>query len=119
LGSYTTVKGFAMFPSSFAQLIDFSPRPSRASRKTKAASAGDDLAPLLIRHAGDADDPAIERLAALDEREPPGGERLIALLAGRPVAAVEVRSGRTVADPFVPTSSIVELLALRAAQVRR
>ncbi|MEA2128990.1 MAG: hypothetical protein QOJ85_1881, partial [Solirubrobacteraceae bacterium] len=33
--------------------------------------------------------------------------------------AVEVRSGVTIADPFVPTSTVVELLGLRAAQVRR
>jgi hypothetical protein len=108
-----------MFPSSFAQLIDFSPRPSRAARKATAASAGTDLAPLTIRRAAPADDPAIARLAALDERDLPCGERLIALLAGKPVAAVEVGSGRTVADPFVPTSAVVELLGLRAAQVRR
>jgi hypothetical protein len=40
-------------------------------------------------------------------------------LEGRIVAALEVRSGTTIADPFVPTQGIVELLGLRAAQVRR
>jgi hypothetical protein len=104
-----------MFPSNFAHLIDFSPRPPRRDRGVSSAA----LQPLLIRRAGAADEPALERLAALDERELPGGERLIALLAGQPVAAVEVRSGFTVADPFVATSAIVELLGLRAAQVRR
>jgi hypothetical protein len=103
-----------MFPSSFANLIDFSHRP-RASRG--ASSLGDP--PVLIRRAAAGDESAIARLAALDEHELPPGERLIAELAGRPVAAVEVRSGTTVADPFVPTSGIVELLGLRAAQVRR
>lgn len=103
-----------MFPSSFASIIDFSRRP----RARRHSGAGGD-APVLIRHAAAADEPAIARLAALDERELPRGERLIAELDGRPVAAVELCSGATVADPFVPTSAIVELLGLRAAQVRR
>jgi hypothetical protein len=103
-----------MFPSSFAQLIDFSRRP-RTARRMPAV----DGAPVLIRRAAAGDEPEIARLAALDERELPHGERLIAELEGRPVAAVEVRSGTTVADPFVPTSGVVELLGLRAAQVRR
>jgi hypothetical protein len=103
-----------LFPSSFASFIDFSRRPRR-HRRTDAA--GD--APVLIRRAAPADEPAIARLAALDERELPLGEKLIAEIAGRPVAAVELRSGATVADPFVSTSAVVELLGLRAAQVRR
>jgi hypothetical protein len=103
-----------MFPSSFANLIDFSHRPR--ARRGAGTDAG---APVLIRRAGDRDDRAIARLAALDERELPPGERLIAEVRGRPVAAVEVRSGITIADPFVPTSTVVELLGLRAAQVRR
>jgi hypothetical protein len=103
-----------LFPSSFASIIDFSRRPRRR-RRTDAA--GD--APVLIRRAEAADEPAIARLAALDEDELPLGERLIAEVAGRPVAALELRSGATVADPFAPTSAVVELLGLRAAQVRR
>jgi hypothetical protein len=103
-----------MFPSSFASLIDFS-RSARVRRGNHAA----DGAPVLIRRAGACDEPSIARLAALDEHELPQGERLIAELEGRPVAAVEVRSGATIADPFVPTSAVVELLGLRARQVRR
>jgi hypothetical protein len=103
-----------MFPSSFATLIDFAHRPR--ARRRAGADAG---APVLIRRAGERDVRAIARLAALDERELPPGELLIAEVRGRPVAAVEVRSGATIADPFVPTAGIVELLGLRAAQVRR
>lgn len=103
-----------MFPSTFASLIDFSRRP-RPRRRVDAAAE----APVLIRPAAASDEPAIARLAALDEHELPGGERLIAEVAGRPVAALELCSGATVADPFVPTSAVVELLGLRAAQVRR
>jgi hypothetical protein len=103
-----------MFPSSFANLIDFSRRP-----RTRRGVGADGGASVLIRRAGAWDGPEIDRLAALDERELPPGERLIAEVSGRPVAAVEVRSGATIADPFVPTRAIVELLGLRAAQVRR
>ena len=45
--------------------------------------------------------------------------RLIGELGGRIVAALEVCSGRAIADPFVATTGVVELLGLRAAQVRR
>lgn len=76
-------------------------------------------AALLIRPASPEDEPAIARLSALDEHVLPGGERLIGELGGRIVAALDVRSGDVVADPFVPTSGIVELLGLRAAQVQR
>jgi hypothetical protein len=103
-----------MFPSSFASLIDFSRRPHRRRRTDAAADA-----PVLIRRATVSDEPAIARLAALDDRELPLGERLIAEVAGQPVAALELHSGATVADPFVPTSAVVELLGLRATQVRR
>jgi hypothetical protein len=104
-----------MYPAQFARLIDFSPRPRIRRASAPAASAE----PILIRHAAPADERALTRLAALDERDLPPGERLIALLGGRPVAAVEVRSGATIADPFVATGAVVELLGLRAAQVRR
>jgi hypothetical protein len=98
-------------PSTFADLAE---RPLGRRRRT----ATDD-APVLIRPAAANDEPEIARLSALDERELPAGERLIAELGGKIVAALDVRSGRAVADPFVPTSGIVELLGLRAAQVRR
>ena len=103
-----------MYPSSFASIIDF----SRRARRRRRTDAGAD-APVLIRPATASDEPAIARLAALDDRELPLGDRLIAEVAGRPVAALELRSGATVADPFAPTSAVVELLGLRAAQVRR
>ena len=107
-----------MHPSNFAQLIDFSRRP-RGRRARSAVATVDQDSPVMIRRAGVADEPALARLAALDERDLPSGERLIGLLAGKPVAALEVRSGRSIADPFVATQGVVELLGLRAAQVRR
>ena len=90
-----------------------------ARRVTHRHVTDDPHAALLIRPASTDDEPAIARLSALDERELPDGERLVGELGGRIVAALEVGSGRAVADPFVPTTGLVELLGLRAAQVRR
>jgi hypothetical protein len=103
-----------LHPSTFARLFDRAPR--RARRRPPPAA---DETPLLIRRASAADEPALARLAALDDRTLPRGERLVGELEGRIVAALEVCSGRSIADPFVPTSAVVELLGLRAAQVRR
>jgi len=102
-------------PSTFAAHGD-----RYARRVTRRHTRGDARAALLIRPASPADEPAIARLSALDEHVlPPRGERLIGELGGRVVAALDVRSGDAVADPFVPTSGLLELLGLRAAQVRR
>jgi len=90
-----------------------------ADRVARRHPTGDVGAALLIRSASPDDEPAIARLSALDEHMLPRGERLIGELGGRIVAALDVRSGDAVADPFVPTTGIVELLGLRAAQVRR
>lgn len=101
-----------------ATLIQFAGLAPRHRPRRHRSSAEDEA--VLIRHAAAADEPAITRLAALDERpELPGGERLVGELGGRIVAALDVRSGRAVSDPFVPTSGVVELLGLRAEQQRR
>jgi len=84
-----------------------------------SAFAAASTSAVLIRPASAADAPQIARLSELDERVLPLGERLIGELSGRVVAAVDVVSGATVADPFIPTVGVVELLGLRAAQVRR
>jgi hypothetical protein len=109
-----------MYPSTFAHLTDASSwrRTARPGRRAAAAAIAHEPA-VLIRRASAADAPALARLSALDERELPAGERLIGEIGGRIVAALEVCSGRTIADPFVATTGVVELLDLRAAQVRR
>lgn len=60
----------------------------------------------------------ITELAQLDGRPAPQGEALIAEVEGRLVAAVGVRDGVSVADPFVLTADTVELLKARAEQER-
>jgi len=104
-------------PSTVLHIADLPPQRKRRRRRYLTVPAGDAV---LIRPASANDELDIARLAALEERpELAGGERLVGELGGRVVAALDVRSGRSVADPFVPTSAIVELLGLRAAQVRR
>ncbi|HLY48270.1 MAG TPA: hypothetical protein VKR21_03670 [Solirubrobacteraceae bacterium] len=75
--------------------------------------------PLVIRRAVAGDQPALRNLAALDSARPLRDPVLIGELRGEPVAALELRDGTVVADPFVATAEIVELLRLRARQVER
>jgi hypothetical protein len=101
-----------------ATLIAYATRSEPRSPRRRIRPVADEPA-VLIRRASAADGPALARLSALDERELPAGDRLIGEIGGRIVAALEVCSGRAIADPFVATTGVVELLDLRAAQVRR
>ena len=74
---------------------------------------------LALRVAGRDDQSVLLRLAALDDAPPLDSPVLLALLDGAPTAAVSLRDGRVVADPFRPTADIVRLLALRARQLTR
>ncbi|MEA2308482.1 MAG: hypothetical protein QOG41_1812 [Thermoleophilaceae bacterium] len=74
---------------------------------------------VAIRPARRADADAIERLAQLETAERPQGEMLLAERDGEVVAALPLDGGRPLADPFRRTAGAVELLALRARQLRR
>jgi hypothetical protein len=76
------------------------------------------LDPIKIRLTGPEDARALHRLAALDSSSVPSGWMLLAEVGDEPWAAVEVRTGIAVADPFRPTADIVELLRMRAARLR-
>jgi hypothetical protein len=54
---------------------------------------------IAIRRAGVDDRAELERLAALDSRPIATGEVLIAAVGGEPLAAIEISTGNTVADP--------------------
>jgi hypothetical protein len=77
------------------------------------------LAAVTVRPATWADGPAIERLAQLDCAREPELPALVAELSGRLVVALSLVDGTVIADPFTPTSELVALLELRAAQLRR
>ena len=65
---------------------------------------------------GDARD--LERLAQRDSSAVPNGSVLGAWVDGQLLAALSVKSGHAVADPFVRTQELVELLDERATQLR-
>jgi hypothetical protein len=76
------------------------------------------LSLMTIRTAEAADQPSLRDLASLDSARPLSGTALVAEVDGAPIAALEMKSGRAVADPFRPTARVLELLRLRAAQLR-
>lgn len=76
-------------------------------------------ASITIRAASTADSAVLHRLAALDETATIFLPALIAEQDGRPVAALSLADGMVAADPFVRTTSIVELLELRAERLTR
>jgi hypothetical protein len=72
---------------------------------------------LLVRLAGPADRDELERLATLDSQAPLEGGALLAELDGTAVAALSLRDGRLIADPFVPTAAVADHLRLRASSI--
>ena len=76
--------------------------------------------PITIRLAVQDDHLALARLAALDSAEEvPGGRVLLAEVNGELRAALSLRDGSAIADPFHPTVDIVDLLRAHAKQVAR
>lgn len=73
---------------------------------------------VVIRPAHDADLASLHDLAELDSAAPLTGPVLVALVDGRPWAALALDDERVIADPFRPTAGAVALLRLRAAQLR-
>jgi hypothetical protein len=70
---------------------------------------------VLMRTARADDDADLFRLAALDSARPLAGPTIVAEVKGAVVGALCLSTGRAVADPFVPTQHLVELLRQHAA----
>jgi hypothetical protein len=70
-----------------------------------------------IRYAGSTDAPALERLRQLDSGHGVEGTALLAEADGVALAALELGSGRVIADPFRRTVEVIELLRVRAGQL--
>jgi hypothetical protein len=81
--------------------------------------SGEDCAAaaVTIRLATPADAGALTRLAELDSQPVPPGSVLIAEVCERPIAALSLTGRSVIADPFLPTIEVVELLKLRADQI--
>ncbi len=60
---------------------------------------------------------ALARLAVLDSSEPPAQPMLVAEVDGELRAALSLRDWNVVADPFLPTAALVDLLRARAEQL--
>jgi hypothetical protein len=73
---------------------------------------------VVIRIATPADLDELRRLAALDSARALLGTVLVAQSDGHIRAAYSVEEGRAVADPFVPSAGLVELLKARSALLR-
>jgi hypothetical protein len=73
---------------------------------------------VVIRVATPADLDDLRRLAALDSARALLGTVLVAQSDGEIRAAYSVDEGRAIADPFVPTAGLVELLKARTALLR-
>lgn len=74
---------------------------------------------ITIRHSTQEDRLAVLRLAQLDDRPVPEGDKLLAFVNGELAAARPLNKGTAVADPFRRTKEILEMLDLRAKQERR
>jgi hypothetical protein len=73
---------------------------------------------VTIRRADASEWDAIDRLAQLDSAPPqPRDEMLVAEVGGEMRAAVAVRNGYAIADPFAPSAELVDLLRARAEQI--
>jgi len=73
---------------------------------------------MVLRADRPTDESTLRRLAALDSARPIKGRALVAEVDGRAVAAIGLTDGRVVADPFVKTSEVVELLQVRADRMQ-
>ncbi len=69
----------------------------------------------VIRLAGDHDEAALDRLAEVDSAAPLEHPILVGEIEGRVAAALDLDSGRAIADPFVPTAALLIHLRMRAA----
>jgi hypothetical protein len=92
---------------------------SRVLRRRRRIAADVLRLPITLREAVAQDREALARLAELDGHRLPIGPQVVAVADGRILAAAEVTSGTTIADPFRPTAGAVGLLRLRAQQLRR
>jgi hypothetical protein len=72
---------------------------------------------IVIRHSLDEDVRTLAGLAILDSRPELHGPALLAEVDGVARAALDLSDGSVAADPFAPTTELVELLRLRARAI--
>ena len=77
------------------------------------------MSDLTLRISGEADSPALRKLAERDSARVPAGRLLVVDECGRLLAAISLESGAVIADPFVYTKDAVDLLQRRARHLNR
>jgi hypothetical protein len=111
----------AMAQARQQELLDAAQRSRRVAlpfRRTRRASApAIRWQGLTLRLATSADRSALARLAELEQTVSPADPVLLGEVMHRPVAALSLHDGRVIADPFIPTAELVELMRLRARQI--
>lgn len=90
-------------------------RAARPRKRTEPARV--ESPDIELRMCKPADDPEIDRLAALSDVPAPFGRLVVALLDGKLVAAKPLNGDPVLRDPFVKTAHLVHLLEVRAAQL--
>jgi hypothetical protein len=92
--------------------------PFRRWTAAGAPRAPGPMATITLRLATAEDTQVIERLAALYDRPLPTGQLLLAVVDGELQAALTLGGDRELMEPYLPTAALVDLLALRAKQLR-
>jgi hypothetical protein len=70
--------------------------------------------PVVLRPALASDAPALAELAALDSSRALTGEIVLAASGGGIAAAMSLETGAVIADPFVATGGLVDMLRVAA-----
>jgi hypothetical protein len=97
---------------------DSAQSPSLEPSREPAAKPAPEAAAITVRFATPDDARDLECLAALDSGSVPTGPALVAEVDGQLAAALPLRRGRALADPFRATAGLIRLLELREAQLR-
>ena len=71
----------------------------------------------VIRLATEHDAAVLRRLAALDEARPLTGRVLLGEIAGEPAAALSLKTGAAIADPFQSTDALRVHMRMRASAI--
>jgi hypothetical protein len=86
---------------------------------TSIVLQGDVRGGVVVRETQTSDEAALLRLAALDDQRALNGRVVVAEIDGEIVSAVELVSGRSIADPWRRTDELTRLAQMRADQLRR